>query len=305
MPQTLQKHQLHVLDVTRRTSRSPADQAERGQCRSCDGHLACAGCTRRTAQRKAIGRPRAGTPLCLYFSEGIDKLGTGMVSLDITPGPENCPCCLNCTCFEVCWARQGNFLNPDKIEQMEMNSKAVRSSQFVSLASDYLNHHVETQAVRIFGAGNPYSGECVCKVREIVQAFPKIQFLTYCHSWPMPDVWEELQKSKNEDNWVIMLSLDRKMIEYYGPPADDDFPRSWLARDDFDKPLVPVHVVWRNRGKNNRRLPFMQTLAGCLVCPAQDGFTKITCIECGICWRRTMYRNTMIAELLRTASFRG
>ena len=44
-----------------------------------------------------------------------------------------------------------------------------------------------------------------------------------------------------------------------------------------------------------------RVIAGCLVCPHEDGITVTTCSECGICWRGFAFRNAKIATLLREA----
>ena len=314
MQHSMQALQLNVLDGTQLAGGIIVPSAcgamampiGREDCGACGGHRGCVGCSRREGQsRTIVTYPQNEILTGLTFSV-IDKLGKQMVSLDITPGIENCPCCLHSTCFEICFARTGNYLNPFKIQQMELNSELVRSPQFVSLACDGLSRYKRLLAARIFGAGDLHSAECVRKLREIVRAFPQIRFVTNTHAWPIPEIWEELQKAKRERNWVIMLSLDRKLIEYYGPPTDDDFPRSWLAKNDSDAPLVPVDFAFRNRGKNNRQLPPMKTLGGYLVCPDQyDSFSKISCIACGICLLDKEHRNARIMELLWAASRSG
>ena len=252
----------------------------------------------------------AATPAA-KFCENNGKLGAYLISFDMSP-LVSCPGSRHAVCRElrpdgkakpkpVCWACRKRYRERQKRERLEANLAFSRTDLFVPWAKEFIIGRKSTvKAVRLPGIGDLYSVAFVHKVHAIVRTNPRMQFWLYTRCWCVPKIWHELQKLKTERNLTIWLSWDRKMAEHHGPPPDRDLPWCWLAMADDDLPPEPVELVWRYDGhlQWNEKLPEKKVLGGCLVCPHEDGITRTTCSECGICWRGKAFRNAKIAQLL-------
>ncbi len=244
------------------------------------------------------------------FCESNGKLGKGLMSFDMTPG-DSCPGAKYAICRElrpdgnaepkpICWACRKRYREQKKKDRLAANFRFSQTDAFVAWANETIARRRTVKAVRLPGIGDMYSATFVGKVRSIVQTNPMMRFWFYTRSWAVPNIWEELKKLKAMPNLTMWLSWDRRMAEHHGPPPDPDLPWCWLAIDDDDLPAEPVDLVWRNDGhlQWNQSLPEKHVLGGSLVCPHEDGVTKTTCLQCGICWRNAEFRAAKSAKLL-------
>ena len=249
-------------------------------------------------------------PTHARFCDSNRKLGKGLLSFDMSP-IISCPGSVHAICRElrpdgnadpkpICWACRKAYRQQKMKDRLAMNLQVSRSEAFVPWANRDISRRRVVKAVRLPGVGDLYNVAFVQKVRSILQANPRMRFWLNTRSWAVPKIWEELKKLKAEPNLTLWLSWDRKMAQHHGPPPDRDIPWSWLATDDDDLPPESVNIVWRNDSESSgkRKLSEKHTLGGCLVCPHEDGVTKTTCSQCGICWRDAKFRTAKIAKLL-------
>ena len=230
------------------------------------------------------------------FSAGNRQLGK-CLSFDLTP-IETCPGCKHSICPALCWAQHNCYAFPEVKAQLAANTALARNCDLFKLwIIAKLRRRNAVAAVRLPGTGDIFSPDFARAIGEVVRALPGLKFWCYSRTWPFPEIWNEVVKLNSEPNCTVFASMDRKMIEHFGEPADTGLPLCWLAENDEDVPTLPVDVVWRNRGKNNRVLPPMITMNGCLVCPAENGILRITCEECKICWGGSEFRAARIEEL--------
>jgi hypothetical protein len=245
------------------------------------------------------------------FCDNNGKLGKGMLSFDMSP-IVSCPGSAHAICRElrpdgnatpkpICWACRKVYRQKKMKNRLAANLAFSRTEQFVPWANGVIGRRRTAKAVRMPGIGDLYDVAFVGKVRSIVQANPQMPFWLYTRCWSVPTIWEELKTLKAEPNLTMWLSWDRKMAEHHGPPPDRALPWCWLATDDDDLPPEPVDIVWRYDGhlQWNKKLPEKHVLGGCVVCPHEDGVTKTTCLQCGICWRGAKNRTATTARLLK------
>jgi protein gp37 len=253
-----------------------------------------------------------------HFSDANDKLDTSILSYDMSPIVA-CPGCEHALCSElrpdggddvppkpICFGCRGRYRQKNMKERLEKNFLCSQHPVFVPWANYTLSHRRRTiQAVRIPGIGDMYNEEFIRKVREVV-AHTELPFWCYTRVWCVPKLWDEvLRQLKGLPNLSMWLSWDHVMAANYGEPPDRDLPWAWLADGDEDVPPARVDLVFRYNDfvQWNRKPPVKLTIAGCLVCPHENGaIEKPTCSQCGICWSGTKFRKKRIAQLLRKAT---
>lgn len=251
-----------------------------------------------------------------HFTDGNDKLDTGILSYDMTPLAA-CRGHVYALCSElrpdgnapqkpICFGCRGRYRQDKMKERLEKNFLCSQHPVFVPWANYVLDHRRPTiQAVRLPGIGDMYSEEFIRKVRDIVSKHPKLRFWCYTRSWCDLDLWNELrQQFKGLDNLTMWFSWDRVMAAKKGEPPDREHPWAWLSDGDEDVPPARVDLVFRYNDfvQWNHKSPVKLTIADYLVCPHENGVKpKPTCSQCGICWRGKEFREKKIAQLRRKA----
>jgi len=159
------------------------------------------------------------------------------------------------------------------------NWKASRRQDFVTKMIAEIQRR-RCEIVRISISGDFYSPDYVEKWVEIVRNCPTTVFFSYTRSWRLAAIRPALDRLAALPNMRLWWSVDSET----GIP-DDVPPRVRLAYMSvalIDEPAQPVDLVFRDypiRGITQKRV------AGAMVCPPENGVTKINCEKCGFCWR--------------------
>lgn len=212
------------------------------------------------------------------LAKGNSKLGKTIWCFSI-PAGASCPGKSE-ICSSRCYAQKGFFVMPSVQRAQENNWEITRRGDFVEQMLDELKKKKAT-VVRIHVAGDYYSAEYVRKWIQIVRACPDIKFFTYTRSWRIPEIRKVLTELSHCPNVRMWWSVDKETGD---PPNRPKTVRcAYMAVDLNDIPDTKMDLVFRDypmRGIEQKHIN------GVLVCPPENGVTKLTCEKCGLCWRR-------------------
>ena len=135
--------------------------------------------------------------------------------------------------------------------------------------------------LRLHVAGDFFDSTYVYAWIQLMNNNPNIQFFAYTRSWRMPEMVSSLHDLAELPNMTLLLSVDRDT----GYPNADDwygFRTAFMMVDDADAELVEpdTHVVFRDN-----RHGILKQVNGNLVCPPENGITKLTCEKCKWCFK--------------------
>lgn len=215
------------------------------------------------------------------FHDGNSKLGKGVYSWSIAR-PDSCPGASQ-VCRQICYGAQGHVARPDNPGPLWRRYIASKSRYFVPQMLAALQRKPPA-VFRINDVGDFFSVLYANKWAEIARAQRHVRFFGYTRCWVRKTIWPALRELAAEPNAVLFLSIDHSMTKRVLPEGASDLPWAWLAVDDDDLPDRPVDLVFRNFRRKLRPLARLNHF-GAPVCPAEDGVTKTTCRECGLCWR--------------------
>lgn len=133
------------------------------------------------------------------------------------------------------------------------------------------------RVLRIHVAGDFYDAAYTRKWFEIIRKNRGTVFFTYSRSWRIPELRVLLQAMALERNCLMWWSWDR---ETGPPPRAVRVRRAYMSVDNDDVPSHVTDLTFRARPhgvmKFDRR--------GNLVCPHENGVTKLTCTQCKLCF---------------------
>lgn len=139
------------------------------------------------------------------------------------------------------------------------------------------------KVVRIHVAGDYYNAAYVEKWHEIVKACPNTIFFTYTRSWRVPAIESAIKEFIKCKNLRMWYSIDGETGYPSRIPARVRTAYMSITMND-----IPDHkktdLVFRDYGI---RGAVQKRVNGVTVCPPENGITKLTCEQCGICWRRS------------------
>jgi len=134
---------------------------------------------------------------------------------------------------------------------------------------------------RIHVAGDFFAPTYAYAWLKLITNNPNVMFFAYTRSWRMHDMVDSLKQLAALPNMELLLSVDRD-TGYPDKTIWPDFRTAYMMVDDDDTYLIEpdTHVVFRD----NRR-DILKQIKGNLVCPSENGITKVTCDKCKWCFK--------------------
>ena len=134
---------------------------------------------------------------------------------------------------------------------------------------------------RIHVAGDFFAPTYTYAWIKLITDNPNVMFFAYTRSWRMHDMVDSLKELASLPNMELLLSVDRD-TGYPDKTVWPDFRTAFMMVDDTDKVLIEpdTHVVFRD----NRHDILKQVNAN-LVCPSENGISKVTCDKCKWCFK--------------------
>jgi hypothetical protein len=215
------------------------------------------------------------------LSKGNSKLGRSIWCFSI-PAGASCPGKSD-LCSERCYAQKGFFVMPSVRKSQQTNWEASRMKDFPERMIEEIRKK-KCAIVRIHVAGDLYSAEYTKKWHKIVKACPDVRFFIYTRSWRIPKIREAIDAFvKDCPNLRMWFSVDAEIA-----PELKNVPkrvrRAYMTVANNDIPSNKMDLVFRDYAIRNS---VQKKVNGVLVCPPENGITKLNCETCGICWERT------------------
>jgi len=210
------------------------------------------------------------------MTNGNSKLGKGIWQFSIPAGLKHICVCLTELCFKKCYARKGNFRRPAVRESLAQNFRETKKENFARQANEFIGTK-KVSICRIHASGEFYSPEYVNKWVAIARSNPQVQFFAYTRSWKNKEILKALKSLSKLDNVKIWFSCDR---ETGAPPKIKNIRRAYLMVSDEDIPSYKVDLVFRDKTET-----VLKWVGDTIVCPAENGVTKVTCAKCQLCFR--------------------
>jgi hypothetical protein len=209
------------------------------------------------------------------ITQGNDKLGPLVWGWSL-PAVKTCPGA-SAACIELCYGLAGRFHMPNVKEAHKKNFKLSKTPHFASWMTGMIRDFCVT-TLRIHVVGDFYSEEYIAKWRQVVRSNRQVKFFTYTRSWNVPDLAAPLLELGQEKNLRMWLSFDATMPV---PPKPKGLRRCYLSQNDEDlPPQGKADLIFRdNQDTKLKRAP-----DGTLVCPPENGATRLTCSKCKLCW---------------------
>jgi hypothetical protein len=160
---------------------------------------------------------------------------------------------------------------------LEQNWEYSKRDDFVSLALAWITS-LFVRVLRVHASGEFYDEPYVRKWIAIAKATPRVKYFAYTRSWRKPELVEALKELAKLPNVILWWSCDR---ESGPPPVVKGVRRAYLMVDNDDVPGYKVDLIFRH--KTSKVLKWVKDT---LVCPAENGITKMTCSKCQLCFKR-------------------
>lgn len=186
--------------------------------------------------------------------------------------------CIGATdlCLKLCYAIHGHFNQTNVKNALASNYAESLEADFVQRVNSWL-YALYVRILRVHASGEFYSAEYTDKWIEIAKQNQRVLFYAYTRSWADPAVLERLREYAQLPNVVLWFSCDRES----GPPPEvNNVRRAFLMTDDNDIPTYDVDLVFRDKDATT-----LKWVGSALVCPAENGVTKMTCSRCQLCFR--------------------
>jgi hypothetical protein len=186
--------------------------------------------------------------------------------------------CIGATalCLKLCYAIHGHFNQTNVKNALAANYVESLEADFVQRVNSWL-YALYVRILRVHASGEFYSAEYTDKWIEIAKQNQRVLFFAYTRSWSDPTVLARLCEYAKLPNVVLWFSCDRES----GPPPEvPEVRRAFLMTDDNDIPAYDVDLVFRDKDTT-----VLKWVGSALVCPAENGVTKMTCSRCQLCFR--------------------
>jgi hypothetical protein len=180
-------------------------------------------------------------------------------------------------CLKLCYATKHHYCRPNVQKALEQNWEYSKRDDFVSLALAWITS-LFVRVLRVHASGEFYDEQYVRKWIEIVKATPRVTYFAYTRSWRKPELVEALKELAKLPNVVLWWSCDR---ESGPPPVVKGVRRAYLMADNDDVPEYKVDLIFRH--KTSKVLKWVKDT---LVCPAENGITRMTCSKCQLCFNQ-------------------
>lgn len=193
-------------------------------------------------------------------------------------------------CSHFCYAARGSFMHRNVQQSHQVNRMLTDSKDFVRWMNSELSNK-KVELLRIHADGDFYNSTYTRKWLKICRDNPHITFYAYTRSWRVPlikQVLAQLAKLKNVSLW---FSLDRQTGFPKRKPRSVKLAYMQVADDDL--PEHKVDLVFRVHALRKKVVKKVSSRSGrskAMVCPPENGVTKLTCEKCKFCFRSALDR---------------
>lgn len=206
---------------------------------------------------------------------GNTKLGRHVWHWSI---PANKDICKTATtlCAKECYAKKGLFNMPSTRNALQRNYELALQDDFPQqmikqIRSEWIS------VFRVHSSGEFFSAKYISDWYRIVSKCPQVLFFGYTRSWRDPEMLQVLTRFVQRHNVRFWYSCDQES----GPsPISPYVRRAYMQTSDDDIPSYDVDLIFRTK----RSTILKRTKTGILVCPAENGVTKVTCSTCRLCF---------------------
>ncbi len=209
--------------------------------------------------------------------KGNTKLGRTIWCFSI-PASLTCPGKTE-LCDSRCYAQRGMFCMPSVKASHMHNYECTLRGDFVRRMVREIRIHAAT-VVRIHTAGDCYHANYVRKWICIVKACPDTKFFIFTRSWRIKTIRNQLTRFAKCRNVRMWWSVDKETGK---PPNRPKRVRcAYMSIDMNDQPDTSMDLVFRDyplRGVIQKKINNV------MVCPPENGATKLTCEQCQFCFR--------------------
>jgi hypothetical protein len=212
------------------------------------------------------------TPLSI--SPGNTKLGP--IPNFSLPAISTCPG-RTALCSKLCYANKGHSRFHQAGSWLR-NYHAVFKRKAYLAAVIGLCKATRPRAFRIHVSGDFYSPAYIKAWEKVVRACPGTQFFAFTRSWRVERLLSDLEALRALPNVRLWASCDRET-----GPAPKGWEVAYMSTED-DAPIPFADLVFRTLSKS-----VAKRLSGFRVCPKESGTKQgkaLTCLTCGICWRK-------------------
>lgn len=216
----------------------------------------------------------------MILQKGNSKLGTKLIyTFSMRPGVAyTCPG-ESSECSKWCYAKKG-FLGamPAALNKQDQNYQLSKSDKFVKeIVAEIKNRKIKV--VRIHVVGDFYDNDYINKWIEIIKECKETKFFAFTRSWNVANLRKTVVKLSKLSNLRMWWSVDRSM------PQPKNIPKktrlAYMQVEDKDCPSYKVDLIFRVKPI---RKNIVKRVGQAIVCPVENGVTKTTCEQCGICW---------------------
>lgn len=211
----------------------------------------------------------------IFISKGNGKIGQMMIWS--IPAGDSCPGKSD-LCFENCYARKNHFTHKTVINVYRKNWRAAERDNFAELMVAEIKKRPE-KLFRIHAAGDFYSAEYVDKWAKIAKMCPDVRFYAYTRSWRLKNILKALLAFRRLPNVRMWFSVDQ---ETGRPPRKYRRVKiAYMQVGADDIPSATCDLVFRD---HHLRRSVQKKINGVMVCPVENGVTKLTCEQCKFCF---------------------
>lgn len=179
------------------------------------------------------------------------------------------------SCSAACYAKKGFFAYNSVQEALEKRYQISKQSDFADLlVNDIRDKFV--RVVRIHASGEFYSADYVDKWRKIVTSCPKVRFFAYTRSWRNREILASLRRLAALKNFQMWFSAD---AQTGSPPKVSGVKVAYMKGEEHSGSIIKSNLIFRIKRKSVEK-----KIGNVLVCPAENGATKMTCSRCQLCF---------------------
>ena len=223
--------------------------------------------------------PRLPT-LAGVFSEGNDKLGDRVLTFSL-PAVLTCPGSSG-LCRSLCYADrpQSRFSLPEVRDCYWRNFALSKRDDFAEVVAALLARtRRERPMVRLHVSGDVYDAAYAWKWLKVARSTPRATFWCYTRSWRVPEIRAVLEEWGSLPNMHLWYSYDRET----GAPSGQHsrIRTAYLRVDGGDEPEEGPDLYFREHALRKRT---EKHVGGTLVCPAENGASKVRCTSCKVCF---------------------
>lgn len=221
----------------------------------------------------------APTTASELFCEGNEKLGAHVLTFSL-------PAIFTCTgssgvCRTLCYViRPQSHFNTDMVrDRYWQNWNTSLQPDFTDIVvAAYKRLKRQEILTRLHVSGDFYDAVYANKWLDIMKAVPQSTFWFYTRAWRDPVVRPVVEKMASLPNVQAWYSCDTETGRPDQVPARVRL--SYLMIHERDIPSYAADLYFRDRSLVNS---IAKSVAGTLVCPAENGVTRTTCERCRVC----------------------